>query len=144
MNIRVPILPAKLHTCFKTANLSARNLSPSILKKQKTITPGSLSDGCSTRNQPAFNTKMAKKTRKNFQIKKNFVTLPLDKGSAPHNGEAHRHRGKMPEWSIGTVSKTVVPLRVPRVRIPVFPQKGCKSLTCSLFFARQRRPPIAS
>ena len=28
----------------------------------------------------------------------------------------------MPEWSIGTVSKTVVPLRVPRVRIPVFPQ----------------------
>ena len=29
--------------------------------------------------------------------------------------------GKMPEWSIGTVSKTVVPLRVPRVRIPVFP-----------------------
>ena len=30
----------------------------------------------------------------------------------------------MPEWSIGTVSKTVVPLRVPRVRIPVFPQKS--------------------
>ena len=30
-------------------------------------------------------------------------------------------RGKMPERSIGTVSKTVVPLRVPRVRIPVFP-----------------------
>lgn len=30
--------------------------------------------------------------------------------------------GKMPERSIGTVSKTVVPLRVPRVRIPVFPQ----------------------
>lgn len=28
----------------------------------------------------------------------------------------------MPERSIGTVSKTVVPLRVPRVRIPVFPQ----------------------
>ena len=27
----------------------------------------------------------------------------------------------MPEWSIGTVSKTVVPLWVPRVRIPVFP-----------------------
>lgn len=30
-------------------------------------------------------------------------------------------KGKMPERSIGTVSKTVVPLRVPRVRIPVFP-----------------------
>ena len=29
----------------------------------------------------------------------------------------------MPEWSIGTVSKTVVPLRVPRVRIPLFPQQ---------------------
>lgn len=28
----------------------------------------------------------------------------------------------MPEWSIGAVSKTVVPLREPRVRIPVFPQ----------------------
>ena len=33
----------------------------------------------------------------------------------------------MPEWSIGTVSKTVVPLRVPRVRIPLFPQM--KSVT---------------
>ena len=31
-------------------------------------------------------------------------------------------QGKMPEWSIGAVSKTVVPLRAPRVRIPVFPQ----------------------
>ena len=30
--------------------------------------------------------------------------------------------GEVPEWSIGAVSKTVVPLRVPRVRIPVFPQ----------------------
>ena len=29
----------------------------------------------------------------------------------------------MPERSNGTVSKTVVPLRVPRVRIPVFPHK---------------------
>lgn len=29
--------------------------------------------------------------------------------------------GEMPEWSIGAVSKTVVPLRVPRVRIPVSP-----------------------
>lgn len=28
----------------------------------------------------------------------------------------------MPEWSIGAVSKTVVPSRVPRVRIPVSPQ----------------------
>ena len=33
----------------------------------------------------------------------------------------------MPEWSIGAVSKTVVPLRAPRVRIPVFPH--CKALT---------------
>jgi hypothetical protein len=29
--------------------------------------------------------------------------------------------GEMPEWSIGAVSKTVVPSRVPRVRIPVSP-----------------------
>lgn len=28
----------------------------------------------------------------------------------------------MPEWSIGAVSKTVVPLRGPGVRIPLFPQ----------------------
>ncbi len=43
--------------------------------------------------------------------------------------------GKMPEWSIGAVSKTVVPLREPRVRIPVFPQKrSCKLTTCGLFF----------
>lgn len=29
--------------------------------------------------------------------------------------------GEMPEWSNGVVSKTTVPLRVPRVRIPVSP-----------------------
>lgn len=38
----------------------------------------------------------------------------------------------MPEWSIGTVSKTVVLLRVPRVRIPLSPLGTipipCKSL----------------
>ena len=32
-------------------------------------------------------------------------------------------KGEMPEWSIGAVSKTVVPLRVPGVRIPLSPQK---------------------
>jgi hypothetical protein len=31
--------------------------------------------------------------------------------------------GEMPEWSIGAVSKTVVPFGVPRVRIPLSPQK---------------------
>ena len=41
--------------------------------------------------------------------------------------EKPKIKGKMPEWSIGTVSKTVVPLRVPRVRIPLFPQM--KSVT---------------
>jgi hypothetical protein len=29
--------------------------------------------------------------------------------------------GEMPEWSIGAVSKTVVPFAVPRVRIPLSP-----------------------
>lgn len=36
--------------------------------------------------------------------------------------EKPKIKGKMPEWSIGTVSKTVVPVWVPRVRIPLFPQ----------------------
>lgn len=31
--------------------------------------------------------------------------------------------GKMPEWPNGTVSKTVVRVTVPRVRIPLFPQE---------------------
>ncbi len=35
--------------------------------------------------------------------------------------------GKLPEWSIGTVSKTVVRVTVPRVRIPDFPQKKFQS-----------------
>jgi hypothetical protein len=35
----------------------------------------------------------------------------------------HKKKGEMPEWSIGAVSKTVVPLQVPRVRIPVSPPK---------------------
>ena len=30
-------------------------------------------------------------------------------------------KGEMPEWSNGAVSKTVVPLEVPRVRIPLSP-----------------------
>ncbi len=49
---------------------------------------------------------------------------------------AQPEKGKMPEWSIGTVSKTVVPLRVPRVRIPVFPQR--KPLNLSGFRAYVR------
>lgn len=32
----------------------------------------------------------------------------------------------MPEWPNGAVSKTVVRVTVPRVRIPVFPQKTQK------------------
>ena len=35
-------------------------------------------------------------------------------------------RGEVPEWSIGTVSKTVVPLRVPWVRIPPSPPLPCR------------------
>lgn len=55
-----------------------------------------------------------KKKSKNLRIQKLIANFAL----------AIRNNlfGKMPEWSIGTVSKTVVPLRVPRVRIPVFPQ----------------------
>ena len=46
-------------------------------------------------------------------------------GSIPGPGTQNKPTitGRMPEWSIGAVSKTVVPLREPRVRIPVFPQK---------------------
>ncbi len=33
-----------------------------------------------------------------------------------------RKKGKLPEWSIGTVSKTVERVTVPRVRISRFPQ----------------------
>ena len=46
----------------------------------------------------------------------------------------------MPEWSIGAVSKTVVPLRAPRVRIPVSPQKtAANRQVCGLFFAIKRQ-----
>lgn len=46
-----------------------------------------------------------------------------------------RSFGKMPEWSIGTVSKTVVRVTVPRVRIPLFPQKqmSCFNKAAHLF-----------
>ena len=43
----------------------------------------------------------------------------------------------MPEWSIGTVSKTVVPLRVPRVRIPVFPQHTLKISVLSIKYPKK-------
>ena len=32
-----------------------------------------------------------------------------------------RRKGELPEWSIGTVSKTVVSFRIPRVQIPDSP-----------------------
>ena len=35
-----------------------------------------------------------------------------------------RRYGEVPEWSNGAVSKTVEPVRVPRVRIPVSPPWG--------------------
>ena len=46
--------------------------------------------------------------------------------------------GKMPEWPNGTVSKTVVRVTVPRVRIPLFPleekqKKECKSFNLHSF-----------
>ncbi len=42
----------------------------------------------------------------------------------PERGSAQSRftEGEMPEWSIGAVSKTVVPVWVPRVRIPLSPQ----------------------
>ena len=40
----------------------------------------------------------------------------------------------MPEWSIGTGSKTVVLVTVPRVRIPLFPQSLLKLSAGFLFF----------
>ena len=40
----------------------------------------------------------------------------------------------MPEWSIGTVSKTVVLVTVPRVRIPLLPQSLLKLSVGFLFF----------
>ena len=39
-------------------------------------------------------------------------------------------KGEMPEWPNGTVSKTVVPLLVPGVRIPLSPQTGLKKEEC--------------
>ena len=42
----------------------------------------------------------------------------LQRSKGSRNGPA---RGEVPEWSNGAVSKTVVPSRVPRVRIPVSP-----------------------
>ncbi len=39
----------------------------------------------------------------------------------------------MPEWSIGTVSKTVVRVTVPRVRIPLFPLIRCKSASYAIY-----------
>ena len=56
----------------------------------------------------------------NFHEKKQQKTIRDSIKSVP----LHRHQGKMPEWPIGAVSKTVVRVTVPRVRIPLFPQQG--------------------
>lgn len=58
-------------------------------------------------------------------IQKSFLTLQpqtRQDGLSAYKDQ----KGKVPEWSIGAVSKTVVPLRVPRVRIPAFPLKSLK------------------
>ena len=51
--------------------------------------------------------------------------------------------GEMPEWSNGTVSKTVVLVTVPRVRIPLSPHnKSILRLAGGfLFLARSKRTP---
>ena len=41
---------------------------------------------------------------------------------------ARKTCGQMPEWSNGAVSKTVVPVMVPRVRIPVCPPFDIKKI----------------
>ena len=52
--------------------------------------------------------------------------------------------GEMPEWSNGAVSKTVVPLRVPRVRIPLSPPLASTTHLLKGFhywrFAVERKP----
>ena len=68
-----------------------------------------------------------RKNAKNFAVSGKSATFVVAKGLLPRFG-------KMPEWSIGTVSKTVVPLRVPRVRIPVFPLSPFPSRGRGLFF----------
>ncbi|MDE5953344.1 MAG: hypothetical protein K2G72_01505, partial [Duncaniella sp.] len=45
-------------------------------------------------------------------IKKIFIPLHRQNKNRQYNIT----KGRMPEWSIGAVSKTVVPLREPRVR----------------------------
>jgi integrase len=48
--------------------------------------------------------------------------------SGPQGGYIRRPDGEVPEWSIGTVSKTVVPAMVPWVRIPPSPPTLSKPL----------------
>ena len=48
----------------------------------------------------------------------NFTSLALKNNKTQYK---HINNGEVPEWSNGAVSKTVVPVRVPRVRIPVSP-----------------------
>ncbi len=52
------------------------------------------------------------------------MATPGENGCTRAPVALHRPRpfaGEVPEWSNGAVSKTVVPLRAPRVRIPVSP-----------------------
>ena len=61
-----------------------------------------------------------------------------------HSVTTPHPRGEVPEWSNGAVSKTVVPLRVPRVRIPLSPPLSCSEPEMRLplgafFFLFQRR-----
>ena len=90
------------------------------------------------------------KTSKVWRINENSLPLPSKNGTdaflmpsgihfSVKNQQKRIHRyirpqGKMPEWSIGAVSKTVVPLRAPRVRIPVFPQRASHKISDWLFF----------
>jgi hypothetical protein len=67
----------------------------------------------------------------------------------PRPPRSPRRRGGVPEWSIGAVSKTVVPLRVPWVRIPPPPPLQQRKLLNSLrilgvaIFQPSPQPPPA-
>ena len=108
------------------------------------VSKGKYYHGKITENNTTLQQPTTKKRENPARLKKQIANLQKGKNNrkiwSAQKKAVNLHpqpQGKMPERSNGTVSKTVVLLRVPRVRIPVFPPKELQAIRLRLFSHRK-------
>lgn len=90
----------------------------------KALSVGAIGKATQVKKRDAGSKFFRQKNEKILAYQKKFVSLQSEnRGNFEQKTlQDSVFQGKMPEWSIGAVSKTVDQLAGPRVRIPVSPQ----------------------